>query len=599
MSQFKTRIMVITGSLFFISCASLSPSKKDVERTPASIKAPVLTLTEEQKMDPLYLQTQADYNYSLGEAYSLDGSSQKAIEYFKSTLVYDPNATGVKLRLATEYVRSGQVSEALEITQKVVQQEPENERGRMLLAALYSSMRLYPKAIEQYAAVLAKNSQNSEASLYLGALYAEIEQYDKAIKIFEKLLQAGDEEQLHNVHYYLARVHIEKKSATSMKKAEYHLKKSIEAKPGFLEALLTLGAYYSSRDQDQKAVKLYEDYQKKHGPSARLAEILAQTYLEKEDFETAYSQYEILKSQGEERLKVKMKMALILAEKKIYDKSIEKLKEVLKEVPESDRARFYLAAIYEQTKQVDPAVREYERVPAESSYYNEAVVQGAYLLKNHDRLSEAIKYMEKALKKKQDEPAFYSLYASFLNEAKDPQKAATILQSASKKFPQNTQVLFFLGTIYDSLGEKDRVIDTMKSVIEIDPKHAQALNYVAYTWAEANINLSEAETYARKALQLEPHDGYILDTLGWVLYKQGNLVEAVKYLEAAYKIAPHVSVIAEHLGDIYVRQALVEKAKKMYHHALEVETEEDKADKIKVKITSIEVNSDRSPASAP
>lgn len=599
MSQFKTQILVTIGSLFFISCASLTSLQTEQKnRTPASIKVPVITAGQ-QSLDPVYMQTQADYNYSMGEAYSLEGSSQKAIEHFKTTLVYDPNATSVKLRLATEQLRAGQVSEAMDLAQQVVKTDPNNEQGRMLLAALYSSMRLYPKAIEQYTQVLSKKPNHEEASLFLGALYAETEQYDKAVKHFEALLKKNDEEQAHTIHYYLARVYLEQKTAKSSKWVEHHLKKALEKKPTFLEALLTLGAFYTSQERETKAVKLYEDYQKRYGPSVRLAEVLAQSYLENEDYDAAYEQLELLEAQGEDRLNVKLKMALILVEKKIYDKAIAKFQDILREVPESDRARFYLGAVYEQLKKVDDAVREYGKVSADSNYYNDAVIHGAYLLKNSDRLSEAIGYVENSLKKKKDEPSVYSLYASLLNEDKKSAKAASVLEEAKTRFPQNTQVLFFLGTIYDSLGQKDRVISTMKDVLEKDPMHAQALNYVAYTWAEGNANLEEAEVYARQAVALEPKDGYILDTLGWVLFKQGKMAEALKYLEAAYSVSPHVPIIAEHLGDVYMKKAMIEKAKKMYKQALDTETEVEKLNKIRVKITAIEVDSGRSPASAP
>lgn len=603
MSQLRTRLIAATGALFFVSCASLTTSQNsfdsDSDRVPASVKPPLITSPEGQSLDPVFLQSQADYNYSMGEAFSMDGSSQKAIEYFKTTLVYDPKATSVKLRLATEQLRAGQVSEALDLTQQVVKEEPSNEQGRMLLAALFSSMKLYPKAIDQYSAVLAKNPNHVEASLFLGAIYAEIQQYDKAIKHFENLIKRSEEEQLHTIHYYLARVYLEKKAPQSNKWVEHHLKKAVEIKPTFVEALLTLGAFYTSQDQEKKAMQLYEDYQKKYGPSVKLAEVLAQNYLEREDYDSAYEQLEILESQGEDSLNVKLKMALILVEKKMYDRSVVKLKEILKEVPESDRARFYLAAIYEQTKQVDRAVAEYRRVPAESHYFKDSVIHGAYLLKNEKRIEESIAFVEEALKKKKDEPAFYSLYASLLNDGKKSEKAVSVLEEAKDKFPQNTQVLFYLGTIYDSLGEKDLVISTMKSILERDPMHAQALNYVAYTFAEVGKNLEEAEGYARRAAALEPKDGYILDTLGWVLFKQGKISEAIKYLEAAHAVAPHVPVIAEHLGDVYVKQAMIEKAKKMYKRAMENETESAKVDKIRIKISSIEVDSSRVPAAAP
>jgi Tfp pilus assembly protein PilF len=290
-------------------------------------------------------------------------------------------------------------------------------------------------------------------------------------------------------------------------------------------------------------------------------------------------------------------MSLILVEKRLYDQATSKLKEILKEAPDSDRARFYLAAIYEQTKQNDKAVAEYKKVPAESNYYNDSVIHAVYLLKASKKSDEAEDYAKGALDKKVEEPTFHSLYASLLNENKKPVQAVAILESARKKFPQNTQVLFFLGTIYDSLGDKTKVVATMKEVLEKDPLHVQALNYVAYTYADQGENLGEAEEFARKAVNLEPKDGYILDTLGWVLFKQGKMSEATRYLETAHKVAPEVPIISEHLGDVYVKQAMIDKARKMYQKAMETESEKDRVDTIQSKITSLDPDTGRRPAS--
>lgn len=605
MSHLKTIWKVNLLALLFVSCAHLEKTTEatyfdsahdDRNRAPAAYSPPQ-ALTDGQTIDPLFIQTQADFNYSMGEAFSLEGSHQKAVEHFKTTLVYDPKSSTVKLRLATEHLRSGQVSEALELTQDVVKEDPKNETAQMLLAGLYSSMRLYPKAVESYEFVIKQNPENVEAALYLGALYAETKKYEKAIKHFEKLLKTVDEEQKPTIHYYMARVYLENKIKNSPQLVEFHLNKAMELKPNFTEALLTLGAHYTSQNHDKKAAKLYEDYQKKQGPSVKLAEVLAQMYLEKEDYDAAYEQLEILEAQGDDPLNTKLKMALILVEKKMYDPAAYKLKEILKEVPDSDRARFYLAAIYEQTQQKEKAISEYGRVPADSSYFNDSVVHAVYLLKTDQNLKAAEELAQSAMTKKNDEPTLHSLYASLLNDNNKAAQAAIVLESAHKKFPQNTQVLFFLGTVYDSLGNKDKVVSTMKIVLEKEPTHVQALNYIAYTFAEQGENLSEAEQFARRAVALEPKDGYILDTLGWVLYKQGKTNEAIRYLEAAHKIAPNVPIISEHLGDIYVKQAMVEKARQMYKKAIEMETEKDKVESIQFKMTSLEPNTKRAPSS--
>ncbi len=67
----------------------------------------------------------------------------------------------------------------------------------------------------------------------------------------------------------------------------------------------------------------------------------------------------------------------------------------------------------------------------------------------------------------------------------------------------------------------------MKKVIKLDPKDANALNYLGYTYTEMGQNLEEAERLIKKALTFKPGDGYITDSLGWVYYKTGRYKEAL------------------------------------------------------------------------
>jgi tetratricopeptide (TPR) repeat protein len=181
------------------------------------------------------------------------------------------------------------------------------------------------------------------------------------------------------------------------------------------------------------------------------------------------------------------------------------------------------------------------------------------------------------------------MYASLMDERSEYNKALAMLSDAVEKFPENAQLRFYYGTLFDRMGKKDQVVTEMKKVLELDPKHVQAMNYLAFTWAEGNANLKEAEIMARKALEVDPKDGYIMDTLGWILYKQNRINEAVKVLEVAFRSQSTVSVIAEHLGDAYYKHQMVEKAKKMYQKAASLETDSKKVETIKAKITAIEM----------
>ena len=562
---------------------------------------PMISANGEDKLDPVYLRTQADYFFQVGEAQSLDGNHQKAVEAFKMVLVYDAESAVVHLRLAAEYVKLGQLTQAMEHSEIAVRKDPKSVDAHILLGGLYSTLKVYDKALAQYEDVLKSNPTNTEAPMYIGALYAEMKQYDKAVKYFEKLAKNDDYSTPHVAWYYIGRIRSEQKGKAFEKATEDAFRKSLSLKADYVEAVLALGAFYQKKDQESKTIELYKNFQREQGAQPRLAEVLSQIYLEREQYDLAYEQLEVLESSSDDVLSARMRMALVLIEQKKYEEAAVKLKDVLRQVPESDKIRFYLAAIYEEMGKPNDAIEHFQRIPPESQYYGESVVHAAYLLKQAKKIDAAIDVVKEGLSKRQDVAQFYSIYASLLDEKGDYKKAASVLADGSEKFPDNVQLQFFLGTIQDRLGDKRQVVVHMKKVIEMDPNHVQGLNYLAFTYAESDDNLEEAEKLVRRALEIEPHDGYILDTLGWILYKKGKFQDSIKVLEAALKSQPNESIIAEHLGDAYTKHQLVEKARQMYKRAAETETDTKKVMEIRAKITALDKQelrgSDRQPAS--
>lgn len=597
------RIMRFAPVLMALSilagCATLQDSEKavyydaafnDRNRAPAAFAPQLVSAGDGTTtvLDPFYMRTQADYHFSMGEAYSLDGNHSKAVEAFKMTLLYDQESPTVNIRLATEYFKTAQFTEALSHAEEAIRKDPKNIEGRLLLGGLYLSLKLFPKAIAQYEYILKIQPNNIEAPVYLGAAYTEIKAYEKAVRFFESLVKNDEYSTPYLAYYYIGRVRSEQKGELNYKAAMKAYQKSLDLKPDFLDAVVAISSMYLQKKQEEKALAVYKKFQKDHGPNMKVAEILAQMYIEREQYDLAYEQYQLLEGSSEDVLNIKLKMALILIERKDFKTAAVKLEDILRDAPESDKIRFYLAAVYEETKDYDKSISQFKKIPASSQFYGEAVVHSAYMMKSKGRLNEAIEMIETALKERKDQAQLYAMYASLMDERGEYKKAHLMLTDAIEKFPENTQLRFYYGTLSDRLGNKGNVISEMKKVLELDPKHVQAMNYLAFTWAESNSNLKEAEMMARKALELDPKDGYILDTLGWILYKQGRFNESVQVLEAAFKQQSTVSVIAEHLGDAYYKHQMVEKAKKMYQKAATLETDAKKAETIKEKITAIE-----------
>ncbi len=546
---------------------------------------------------PLHMRTEADYHYELGESYSLNGDSKKAVEEFKLTALYDPKSATVRLRLAGEYLRESLLTDALDQAQKAEKLDPSNDDTHIFLGGLYQALKMYNQSENEYQAVLTHNPKNAEALIYLGAVKAEEADYANAEKYFIKAAKVPGTDKAYLAYFYLGKMRVSQ-GEDEYKKAEHAFTESLQDKPDYEDSALALADLYTAEGDEDKSTKLLESFEEQFGPNQDVAYQLSQTYLEKENYDKALKYLSALEQFEPTDLNIKLKIALILIEQKNYDEAIDKLNEILASAPNSSKIRFYLGAIYEEQNNGQLAVDNYEKIAPSSSHYGDAIVHAAYLLRKMHDDKGATALIEKALAARSDVPQFYAFDASILDDEHQYKKGIALLSGAVKKFPDDTQLRFYLGSLYDHAGRTADCIAQMKKIISLDADHVQALNYLAYTYAEEGKNLSQAEQMARKAMELQPDDPYILDTVGWVMFKEGHVGDAIQYLQAAYKLKNDESVIAEHLGDAYYVFELTDKAKEMYEKAAENENDPTKANKIRAKILSLVPTHTRQPASA-
>jgi Tfp pilus assembly protein PilF len=560
----------------------------DRNRAPASMTPPQNAGDLSERIDPSSQRAQADYHFAAGEAYSFDGLHSKAIESFKTVLIYDADSVQVRLRLAAEYVKMGAMSEALRQGEEALAKDPKKTDTYLLLGGLYSNLKNYPKAINSYETALKLDPKNTDALMYLGAVYAERKDFDKAVKYFEALAKEDDYQTPQTAYYYIGRIREDQGTKPALKASEAAFKKAIELKPDYVEATVGLSGFYIRQKKSAMALEVMRKFQRDHGPNLKIADLLSSLYLQDEKYDLAMDQLEILESDPDEALNVKVKMALIYIDQKQFPKAAAKLNEVLKQAPDSDKIRFYLAAVYEEMGVADKAIEHFSKVPAASSFYQDSIVHAAYLLKETKKNKEAVKLVGEALKERKDIPQFYAVYASLMDDSGQVDGAIVLLKEGIEKFPDYVQLRFFMGTLLDRKGEKEQSIEHMKKVVEMDPNHVQGLNYLAFSYADLGVRLEEAEGLVKRALEMEPKDGYILDTYGWVLFKLGKTNEAIRVLEAAHTHQPDESIIAEHLGDAYYRSQFMDKARRMYEKAVERASDETKVREIRMKITAIE-----------
>ena len=139
--------------------------------------------------------------------------------------------------------------------------------------------------------------------------------------------------------------------------------------------------------------------------------------------------------------------------------------------------------------------------------------------------------------------------AQILRQVGKKQEALKVLKAGLEEFPDSTNILYDYALMAENLGQYELMEDLLQRIITLDSHHQQAYNALGYSLADRNIRLDEAYTLIDKALKLAPDDPYIMDSMGWVLFRQGKLEKAEQYLRKAYAIRAD-NEIAVHLAEV-------------------------------------------------
>ena len=147
---------------------------------------------------------------------------------------------------------------------------------------------------------------------------------------------------------------------------------------------------------------------------------------------------------------------------------------------------------------------------------------------------------------------YYEL-ANFYKDQEYYEKSVKYYSLAIKKIQEHhslfATILDRRGTSYERLGDWKNAEKDLTQSLEILPKQAHVLNYLAYTWIDKGINLDKGLEMLKKANQIVKDDGYIIDSLGWAYYAKENYEEAEKFLQKAVELIPFDPIINDHYGD--------------------------------------------------
>jgi len=242
-----------------------------------------------------------------------------------------------------------------------------------------------------------------------------------------------------------------------------------------------------------------------------------------------------------------------------------------------DQANYYLARISDQQQDYRKAITYYDAVES-GDLQLRSQIRVAELLgllgdteNGRERLHDlAITYQEPELQAR-----IITAESRVLQTAGRAPEAVGVLTDGLKRFPENGDLLYARALAADMADDPGMLVSDLTKLIELQPQNAHALNALGYHLADNDEDLDRAEKLLVSANELLPNDPAIMDSLGWLFYRQGKLDESIELLNRAFKIYPD-SEIAAHLGEALWLSGREQEAAELIEKALLSDPDDDR-----------------------
>ena len=253
---------------------------------------------------------------------------------------------------------------------------------------------------------------------------------------------------------------------------------------------------------------------------------------------------------------------------KDYSNLIKSLLVLLVKTPSYSEARFFLGTAYAIQNRSEESVRQLLKIEKEQNLYLRSRAFAVLVLKRNKEFSRAQAILEEVLEVYPTKQTLIDLYSGILKEQKKYQELKEFLKITTKRLPKNENIRYQYASILFELGSKTQSIKEIKKIIELNPNNGDALNFLAYFYAEKKTNLEESLELIQKAINKDPLNPYYIDTLAFIQLQLGDLDTAEINIKKALKLLPDDPIVLEHHADILDKRGERDKAQQIYLESL-------------------------------
>lgn len=532
------------------------------ETRPAPVR-PNIALTEDIMFKVLVAEV-------AGQRGKLDISVQNYMDLARSTR--DPAVIERATRIAV-YARND--AAALEAAQLWSEVDPNSTDAYQVMAVMSMRQGDIDTALKHLETILAMSQGEMDQKLWMIANFlGREEDQDAVMELMERLMQShmSDAEAIYAYAHVAARL-------GDLERAETLLERVLELKPGNEAAVMTYLSLLQRSGNTNKALNWLEQALAEAEDDFNMRMAYARLLTDAKRFDAARRQFEILQVQAPNSVDTLYALGLLYLQTSRLDdaeKKFLRLTELKKRVFD---ANYYLGRIAEERDQFAQAADYYRGVHGGENYLD-ANIRLSLLLARQGEVDKALANIRSIDQQSGNINRLIVIQAEgeILTNEKRYEEAMALFDSEINKNP-HPDLLYSRAMLAEKMGKLDILEADLKQILAGDPDNATALNALGYTLADRTERYDEAYDYIKRAYELSPGDFYILDSMGWILYRLGRLDEAVDFLQQALALRNDPE-IAAHLGEVLWVMGDKEAAREVWDTALQATPTDDRLLKV-------------------
>ena len=511
------------------------------------------------------------YKLLLAELAGHRGKLDVAVENYRD-LAYATRDPKVAERAARIAVYARDDAAALEAAQLWVELDPRNPDPRQVLAVMELRTGNLERTVAHLQDIFDYSEGEVDQKLWMIAnMLSREEERDAALTVMETLVKSqGDSAEAQYAFAHIAaRLGDLERSLALLESVLAQTPENDNAGLSYVSVLQRLG-------REREALAWLKDSleDRAEGDDFALRMAYARLLADVKRFDEAQRQFEMLAAQEPDNAEVSYTLGLLHLQSDRLDQAETFFQRLSKQGWRTDVVNYYLGRIAEEQEDYETASAWYQGVH-KGEHYFDAQVKLALLLARGGQVEEARAQL-RAIPAQGEQQALIITQAEgelLVGEKRYADAIAVYGEALQQGY--NANLLYARAMAAERGGRLDILEADLRAILEREPNHAQALNALGYTLADSTERYAEAYELIKRALDISPSDFYILDSMGWVLYRLGRLDEAIDYLRRALSLRADPE-IAAHLGEALWVKGDREEAKKVWEAALKLRPDDSR-----------------------